>query len=128
MDVRIKRVYEEPEPTDGFRVLVDRIWPRGIARSQAALDEWDRLLPPSTQLRTWFGHDPSRFEKFRCSYIEELRGHRPRLAELRSRARKETLTLVYAAQDPEHNHAIVLAEALRAGLPRGEDSAGRTNP
>lgn len=128
MDVRTKRVYAEPEPTDGFRVLVDRIWPRGISREQAALDEWDRILPPSTQLRTWFGHDPSRFEKFRFSYIEELREHRPRLTELRSRARKARLTLVYAARDPEHNHAIVLAEVLRAGLPRRTDPGRKPNP
>lgn len=118
LDIRTKRVYEEPMPGDGFRLLVDRIWPRGISREQARLDEWDRMLSPSTQLRKWFGHDPSRFEEFRTRYVEELRSQRDRLAELRKLARQGTLTLVYAAKDAEHNQAIVLAEVLRNGLPR----------
>lgn len=105
-------------PGDGFRILVDRIWPRGISRERARLDEWDRTLSPSTQLREWFGHDPSRFEEFRTRYLEELRAQRDRLAELRALARQGTLTLVYAAKDSEHNQAIVLAEVLRQGLPR----------
>lgn len=124
MDVRVKRVYEEPEPGDGFRVLVDRIWPRGISRSEAHFDEWDRSVAPSTDLRVWFGHDPARFEKFRASYLEELRNRRPALAGLRSRARRGTLTLLYAARDPVHNHAVVLAEAIRRGVPRHEGSGG----
>jgi uncharacterized protein YeaO (DUF488 family) len=118
LDVRTKRVYEEPMPGDGFRILVDRVWPRGISRERARLDEWDRTLSPSTRLREWFGHDPSRFEEFRARYLEELQGQRDRLAELRALARQGTLTLVYAAKDAEHNQAIVLAEVLRHGLPR----------
>lgn len=105
-------------PGDGFRILVDRVWPRGISRERARLDEWDRTLSPSTRLREWFGHDPSRFEEFRTRYLEELRAQRDRLAELRALARQGTLTLVYAAKDSEHNQAIVLAEVLRQGLPR----------
>jgi uncharacterized protein YeaO (DUF488 family) len=120
MDVRTKRVYEEPMPGDGFRILVDRVWPRGISRERARLDEWDRTLSPSTRLREWFRHDPSRFEEFRTRYLEELRGQRDRLAELRTLARQGTLTLVYAAKDSEHNQAIVLVEVLRQGLPRGQ--------
>jgi uncharacterized protein YeaO (DUF488 family) len=119
LDVRTKRVYEEPALGDGFRILVDRVWPRGISRQRARLDEWDRTLSPSTELRKWFGHDPGRYEEFRRRYLEELQVHRDRLPELRSLARQGTLTLVYGAKDPEHNQAIVLAEVLRNGLPRG---------
>jgi uncharacterized protein YeaO (DUF488 family) len=124
MDIRLKRAYEAPSPADGHRVLIDRLWPRGLARERAALDEWDRELAPSTELRQWFGHEPARFEEFRRRYIEELRAQRPRLARLRRRARDGTLTLVYAARDTEHNDAVVLAEVLRRGLPR---SAARSD-
>lgn len=117
MDVRLKRVYDPATEADGYRVLVDRLWPRGISRRRARLDEWERELPPSTDLRQWFGHDPSRFEEFRRRYLEELRHHRPRIVELRRRARSGTLTLVYSARDTEHNDAVVLADVLRRGLP-----------
>jgi uncharacterized protein YeaO (DUF488 family) len=123
MDIRMKRVYEPARSSDGYRVLIDRLWPRGVSRARAKLDEWDRELPPSTKLRRWFAHEPSRFEEFRRRYIEELRGHRPRLAELRRRARSGTLTLVYAARDAEHNDAVVLAQVLRHGLPTGRGRA-----
>jgi len=88
-------------------------------RAQAELDDWDKKLAPSTSLRQWFGHEPSRFDDFRRRYIEELRDQRPRLAGLRRRAREGTLTLVYSAHDAEHNDAVVLAEVLRRGLPKG---------
>src|SRR3954464_15138097 len=120
MDVRLKRVYGPAGPADGYRGLSRRLWPRGVSRDRAALDEWDRELPPSTELRRWFAHDPSRFEEFRRRYIEELRGQRPRLTRLRRQARAETLTLVYSARDTEHNDAVVLAEVLRRGLPRSD--------
>ncbi len=119
MDVRLKRAYEPAESADGHRVLIDRLWPRGVSRERAKLDGWEKELPPSAELRQWFGHEPSRFEEFRRRYIEELRGKRPRLAELRRRARDGTLTLVYSARDTEHNDAVVLAEVLRRGLPKG---------
>jgi uncharacterized protein YeaO (DUF488 family) len=118
--IRLKRAYEPAATSDGYRVLVDRLWPRGISRERAKLDEWERELPPSTKLRQWFGHDPSRFEEFRRRYTEELRDQRSRLTELRRRARSGTLTLVYSARDTEHNDAVVLAEILRRGLPKGE--------
>jgi uncharacterized protein YeaO (DUF488 family) len=118
MDVRLKRAYEAPGPEDGYRVLIDRLWPRGVSREQAKLDAWERELAPSTELRRWFGHDPQRFEEFRRRYIEELRAERPRLAALRRRAREGTLTLVYAAHDADNNDAVVVAEVLRRGLPR----------
>jgi uncharacterized protein YeaO (DUF488 family) len=124
MDIRLKRAYEPAIPSDGHRVLIDRLWPRGVSREQTKLDEWEKELAPSAELREWFGHDPSRFEEFRRRYIEELRSQRSRLTELRRRARKETLTLVYSARDTEHNDAVVLADVLRRGLPK----AGTRSP
>jgi uncharacterized protein YeaO (DUF488 family) len=118
MDVRLKRAYEPPAPTDGHRVLIDRLWPRGVSRQRAKLDDWEKELAPSAELRQWFGHEPSRFAVFRRRYIEELRSERPRLTALRRRAREGTLTLVYSAHDTEHNDAVVLAEVLRRGLPK----------
>ena len=118
MDIRLKRAYDPAVSSDGYRVLVDRLWPRGVSRERAKLDEWERKLPPSTKLRQWFGHEPARFEEFRRRYIEELRSQRSRLTELRRRARNGTLTLVYSARDAEHNDAVVLAEILRRGLPK----------
>ena len=118
MDLRLKRVYEPAASSDGYRILIDRLWPRGVSRAKADLDEWDRELAPSTELRQWFGHEPSRFEEFRRRYQDELRHQRSRIAELRRRARKGTLTLVYSARDAEHNDAVVLGEALRRGLPK----------
>ncbi|MGI8624725.1 MAG: DUF488 domain-containing protein [Solirubrobacteraceae bacterium] len=118
MVVRLKRAYDPAVPSDGYRVLIDRLWPRGVSKERARIDEWERELAPSTELRRWFGHEPSRFDEFRRRYVEELRGQRPRLTELRRRARDGTLTLVYAAGDTENNDAVVLAEVLRRGLPR----------
>jgi uncharacterized protein YeaO (DUF488 family) len=115
MDVRLKRAYEAPTASDGYRVLIDRLWPRGVKREGARLDEWARDLAPSGELRRWFGHDPERFDEFRRRYTAELAGQTEKLRELRHRARHGTLTLVYAAHDEEHNDAIVLAEILRAG-------------
>lgn len=120
MDVRLKRAYEPAASADGYRVLVDRLWPRGVSRDRARLDAWAPEVAPSTTLRKWFGHEPGRFPEFRRRYLEELGNERPRLSELRRRAREGTLTLVYAARDTEHNEAVVLAEVLRRGLPRAE--------
>jgi uncharacterized protein YeaO (DUF488 family) len=117
MDVRLKRVYEPARRSDGYRILIDRLWPRGVSHERAALDAWDRELAPSAELRTWFDHDPRRFEEFRRRYVDELRGQRSRLTELRRRAREGTLTLVFSARDTEHNDAVVLAEVVRRGLP-----------
>jgi uncharacterized protein YeaO (DUF488 family) len=115
MEVRLKRAYEPPAASDGYRVLVDRLWPRGVRREEARLDEWARELAPSAELRRWFGHDPERFEEFRRRYTEELAGQGEKLRELRRRAREGALTLVYSARDVEHNDAVVLAEILRRG-------------
>jgi uncharacterized protein YeaO (DUF488 family) len=115
VDVRLKRSYEPAADSDGYRVLIDRIWPRGVSREDAHLDEWARDLAPSTELRRWFAHDPARFEEFRRRYTEELGSQEGKLRELRRRARDGTLTLVYAARDTEHNDAVVLAQILRRG-------------
>jgi uncharacterized protein YeaO (DUF488 family) len=110
--IRIKRAYEPAESSDGYRVLIDRLWPRGVTRERARLDEWVQELAPSAELRRWFGHDPVRFGEFRRRYAEELSAHEEKLRELRRRARKNTLTIVHGARDTEHNDAVVLAEIL----------------
>ncbi len=115
MDVRLKRAYEPAAAADGSRVLIDRIWPRGVSREEAHLDEWARELAPSGELRRWFSHDPDRFAEFRRRYRAELTAQEAKLRELRQRARQGTLTLVYAARDTEHNDAVVLAELLHRG-------------
>ena len=120
MDVRIKRAYAAPADDDGRRVLIDRIWPRGVSRDRARLDDWARELAPSAALRTWFGHDPARFAEFRRRYLTELLAQEPKVRELRRIAGQGTLTLVYGARDTEHNDAVVLAELLRRGRRRGE--------
>lgn len=113
MDIAIKRVYEPPEDGDGYRVLVDRIWPRGVAKDHAQLDEWARDLAPSAELRAWFGHVPERFDEFARRYRRELEGQATPLQDLRRRARSGRVTLLYAARDEQHNNAVVLAEVLR---------------
>jgi uncharacterized protein YeaO (DUF488 family) len=113
MTIRLKRAYEPPAPTDGYRILIDRLWPRGVTRDKVQLDEWAQELAPSAELRRWFGHDPARFAEFRRRYVEELSAQEDKLRELRRRAREMTVTLVYGARDTEHNDAVVLAELLR---------------
>ena len=113
MSVRTKRAYEPAKAEDGYRVLVDRLWPRGVSKARARLDEWSRELAPSPELRRWFGHDPLRFAEFRQRYLDELMGQEEKVRELRLRARAGTVTLVYGARDTEHNGAVVLAEQLR---------------
>jgi uncharacterized protein YeaO (DUF488 family) len=115
MVVRLKRAYEPPARSDGYRVLIDRLWPRGVSKKEAHLDEWAHELAPSSELRRWFGHDPARFAAFRRRYTDELAAHDAKVRELRRRAREGTLTLVYGARDTEHNDAVVLADLLRRG-------------
>lgn len=116
IEVNVKRVREPAAVSDGYRVLVDRLWPRGVSQQAAHLDEWARELAPSDHLRRWFGHRPERFGEFRARYLAELRDQREALRELRGRARKGAVTLLYAAREGEHNNAVVLAEVLRRGL------------
>lgn len=113
--IKLKRAYEPPARGDGTRVLVDRIWPRGVSKGAAALDHWLKEVAPSTELRRWFGHDPARWTEFRRRYRSELAQHPEALAGLRRLARGGPLTLVYGARDTEHNEAVVLRELLTAG-------------
>ncbi len=113
--VQIKRVYDPAEAADGYRVLIDHVWPRGVSHERARLDEWARELAPSDDLRTWFSHVPERFGEFRARYRDELAAHNHLLEALRERASNGRLTIVYAARDREHNNAAVLAELLRDG-------------
>ena len=115
--VRLGRVYGDPSPEDGRRVLVDRIWPRGLAKARAGIDEWAKDVAPSTELRRWYGHDPARFEEFRRRYQAELAEpqRQAALRHLRELARSGPLTLVTATRDIDHSQAAVLVEHLRTG-------------
>ena len=116
--VRLKRAYEPAAADDGARILVDRLWPRGVSKAEAALDDWVKDLAPSTELRQWFGHDPARWPAFQQRYRAELRQQAPALDRLRALARAQTVTLVFGARDEQHNDAVVLKDVL---LDRTED-------
>lgn len=111
-DIRVKRVYEPPEPDDGLRVLVDRLWPRGLTKERAAVDLWLKEAAPSPELRQWFGHDPARWEEFQKRYRRELEERKEPLELLKEKSRKGTITLLYGARDTEHNGAVVLKQIL----------------
>lgn len=110
--IRLKRVYDPPEPEDGVRVLVDGLWPRGVSKAEGRIDRWLREIAPSSGLRTWFGHVPEKWEEFRERYREELRSRADLLAQLREEAEKQTVTLLFAARDRDHNNAVVLKEEI----------------
>jgi uncharacterized protein YeaO (DUF488 family) len=122
--VRIKRVYDPPSPQDGRRILVDRLWPRGVSRKSARIDDWAKDLAPSTPLRRWFGHEPGRWSEFQTRYRDELRGVPDHLEWLLARARRGRVTLLYAARDPDHNNARVLQRLVRARVPRRASGRG----
>jgi uncharacterized protein YeaO (DUF488 family) len=111
-NVKLKRAYEVPSPEDGKRVLVDRLWPRGVSKAHAAIDHWAKKLSPSTELRKWFAHDPARWQEFRRRFTAELRQHPDELGRLREMARKGPITLIYSAHDEVHNDAVVLRSVL----------------
>jgi uncharacterized protein YeaO (DUF488 family) len=113
--VTLKRVYEPAAKADATRVLVDRLWPRGVSKQKASIDVWLKEIAPSTELRKWFGHDPERWQEFRAFYRKELRTNKAAMGELRSLMKAGKVTLVFGAADPEHNHALVLAEFLAGG-------------
>jgi uncharacterized protein YeaO (DUF488 family) len=115
LDVRAKRAYDPADASDGYRILIDHVWPRGVSRERAHVDDWARELAPSDGLRKWFDHDPARFAEFRARYRDELADQSQRLEELRRRAASGPLTIVYAARDREHNNAVVLSELLHDG-------------
>src|SRR5262245_25671652 len=112
MPIRLKRVYDPPSPSDGLRVLVDRLWPRGLKKEDAALDRWDRDVAPSNELRKEFGHDHSRWDEFRARYFAELDAHPEPVKQLAREAKKGTVTLLFAARDTEKNNAVALREYL----------------
>jgi uncharacterized protein YeaO (DUF488 family) len=116
LDVRMRRVYDDPSPADGVRVLVDRIWPRGLARATAGIDEWAKVVAPSTELRRWYGHDPSKFDEFRRRYTAELAepDRQATVQHLRELARSGPLTLLTATKDIDHSQAAVLVEHLHS--------------
>jgi uncharacterized protein YeaO (DUF488 family) len=110
--LRLKRAYEPAEPADGVRILVDRLWPRGVSKAKAALDDWIKEIAPSTELRKWFGHDPARWTEFERRYRAELLEQSAALNRVRDLARKHVVTLVYSAHDEQHNDAVVLQSVL----------------
>lgn len=110
MKIRIKRVYEQPDKHDGRRILVDRLWPRGLTKEKASVDLWLKDIAPSTELRKWFGHDPCRWEEFKKRYLAELKGNSEQIRLLKQELGKGAVTLVYGAKDEEHNEAVVIRE------------------
>lgn len=110
--IKIKRIYDQPVEEDGYRVLVDRLWPRGVSKKEVNLDEWNKEITPSTELRKWFDHKADRFDEFAKKYRDELLDKAEALEELRKTAKNEPVTLLYAAKDPKINHASVLRDVL----------------
>ena len=114
MVIRVKRIYEEPAPEDGYRLLVDRLWPRGVSKQSAHLDAWMKEVGPSADLRRWFGHEPARWPEFKQRYGSELDANPDLVAEILSRARTGPVTLLFSARDTERNQAVALADYLAA--------------
>lgn len=110
MKIRIKRVYEQPDKHDGRRILVDRLWPRGLTKEKASVDLWLKDIAPSAELRKWFGHDPGRWEEFKERYLAELKDNSEQIRLLKQELDKGVVTLVYGAKDEEHNQAVVIRE------------------
>ncbi len=111
--IKTKRIYEKPLPSDGYRILVDRLWPRGISKKTAALDQWNKEIAPSTALRKWFGHQPERIEEFTQKYKEELATKNDELDKIKALAQTQSLTLLYAAKDFKTSHVGILLEILQ---------------
>jgi uncharacterized protein YeaO (DUF488 family) len=110
--IRLKRVYDQPSRTDGLRVLVDRVWPRGLTKQRAAVELWLKDVAPSTDLRKWFNHDPSKWKEFESRYRKELREKKADLQLLKKESKERTVTLLFGARDAEHNQAVVLKKLL----------------
>lgn len=110
MDIEIKRVYEQPDKDDSRLILADRLWPRGLTREKASVDPWLKGIAPSTELRKWFGHDPSKWEEFKERYLSELKGNSEQIWLLKQEMEKGVVTLVYGVKDEEHNEAVVIQE------------------
>ncbi len=106
-DIRLKRVYDPPSKSDGRRILVERLWPRGVTKEKAALDVWHKDIAPSPELRKWYGHDPEKWSEFKNKYRRELKSHTKEIKELRETLAQGRVTFVFAARDPERNSAVV---------------------
>lgn len=113
MSLKIKRAYEAPAEDDGIRILVDRLWPRGLTKAKAKIDLWLKEVAPSTDLRKWFAHDPTRWTEFQVRYKDELKQHSEQLDLLKQKAAKGPVTLIYGARDQEHNEAVILEKLLQ---------------
>lgn len=113
MAIKLKRAYDPPAAADGYRVLVDRLWPRGVKKTDAEVDDWLREIAPSNELRKWFGHDAERWPEFKKRYAAELKRNAAVLRDLARKGRKETVTLLFGAKDEEHNNAVVLRDYLK---------------
>lgn len=113
LNIRLKRAYDDPARSDGYRVLVDGVWPRGVSKEELDIEEWLRGIAPSSELRKWFGHDPEKWPEFRQRYAKELQASEADLQRLAEKAREGRITLIYGAKDREHNQAVVLRDILR---------------
>jgi uncharacterized protein YeaO (DUF488 family) len=123
--LRLKRAYEPAVHADGYRILVDRLWPRGLSKEKAAVDEWMKEIAPSAELRRWFGHDPERWREFRRRYERELRAREELVREIAALASHRRVTLVYGARDEAYNDAVVVAAVVRARMKRAKSRASR---
>jgi uncharacterized protein YeaO (DUF488 family) len=110
--IKVKRIYDDPSAEDGVRILVDRLWPRGLKKEAAKLDDWLKGIAPSDELRKWFGHDPDRWEEFKARYFHELEWQNEAINKIREKASSSTVTLLFAARDETHNNAVALREYL----------------
>jgi uncharacterized protein YeaO (DUF488 family) len=117
--IKVKRVYDDPSAKDGIRILVDRLWPRGLKKVPAKLDDWLKGIAPSDELRKWFGHDPDRWEEFKARYFHELERQNEAINKIKEKASSSTVTLLFAARDETHNNAVALKEYLEGA----EDTA-----
>lgn len=111
--IKIKRIYEDPSKNDGYRILIDRVWPRGVSKENAKLDDWMKDIAPSNELRKWFDHDPDKFDEFAKRYLKELNYKKENLMEVRKKAKDQAVTLLYGAKDTEHNQGVVLLKVLK---------------
>jgi len=114
--ISIKRIYESPTPEDGFRVLVDRVWPRGMTKEKAAIDLWDKDIAPSSELRKWFNHELAKWDAFQTKYRDELAAKADSLKQLLEASARKPITLLYGAKDEQHNQAIVLRDFLKKAI------------
>jgi len=111
--IKIKRIYEDPSKNDGYRILIDRVWPRGVSKENAKLDDWMKDIAPSNELRKWFDHDPDKFDEFAKRYLKALNYKKENLMEVRKKAKDQAVTLLYGAKDTEHNQGVVLLKVLK---------------